>query len=121
MLVSLSAPLVRLPAEPFQAVPAIARAAQRLGVKIIENCAVRSVEKQAGAVNGVHTELGFVRAGKVVCAGGAWSSTFLEAAGEGAAVSRRHAGAPFQAFAWIRGVAAHAGPFARLRCRRGEP
>ena len=64
-------------AEPFQAVPAIARAAQRLGVKIIENCAVRTVETEAGAVTGVHTELGFVRAGKVLCAGGAWSSTFL--------------------------------------------
>ena len=64
-------------AEPFMAVPAIARAAQAKGVTIIENCAVRSVEKEAGAVNEVITELGPVRTNTVMLAGGAWSSTFL--------------------------------------------
>ena len=63
--------------EPFIAVPAIARAAQRAGARIIENCAVRTIETQAGAVSGVVTELGAVRARAVVCAGGVWSSTFL--------------------------------------------
>ena len=64
-------------AEPFTAVPAIARAAQRSGFKIIENCAVRTVNTQAGRVTGVVTEIGPVRADAVVCAGGAWSSAFL--------------------------------------------
>ncbi|MFT7460505.1 MAG: glycine/D-amino acid oxidase-like deaminating enzyme, partial [Planctomycetota bacterium] len=64
-------------AEPFIAVPAIARAAQRGGVRIIENCAVRTIETQAGAASGVVTELGSVRSSAVVCAGGAWSSAFL--------------------------------------------
>jgi glycine/D-amino acid oxidase-like deaminating enzyme len=64
-------------AEPFIAVPGIARAAQSLGVKIIENCAVRSIDSEAGVVAGVLTETGKVRANAVVCAGGAWSSAFL--------------------------------------------
>ena len=64
-------------AEPFTAVPAIARAAQRGGVKIVENCAVRTIQSQAGVVSGVVTELGTVRSNAVVCAGGAWSSAFL--------------------------------------------
>ena len=64
-------------AEPSIAVPAIARAAQRAGIRIIENCAVRTTETQAGVVSGVITELGTVRANAVVCAGGAWSSAFL--------------------------------------------
>jgi glycine/D-amino acid oxidase-like deaminating enzyme len=64
-------------AEPFIAVPAIARAAQRKGVSIIENCAVRVIEKQAGVVSGVVTELGPVKANAVICCGGAWSSPFL--------------------------------------------
>ncbi len=64
-------------AEPFTAVPAIARATQNNGVKIIENCAVRTVETEAGAISGVITELGLVRTKAIVCAAGAWSSTFL--------------------------------------------
>ena len=64
-------------AEPFIAVPAIARAAQRAGARIIENCAARTIETQAGAVSGVITELGAVRARAVVCASGVWSSAFL--------------------------------------------
>ena len=64
-------------AEPFIAVPAIARAAQRAGARIIENCAARTIETQAGAVSGVITELGTVRTRTVICASGVWSSTFL--------------------------------------------
>ncbi len=64
-------------AEPFVAVPGIARAAQRLGARIIENCAVRSLETEAGQVSGVVTELGSVKASTVMCSGGAWSSAFL--------------------------------------------
>ncbi|WP_162937899.1 FAD-binding oxidoreductase [Kiloniella sp. EL199] len=63
-------------AEPSIAVPRLARAAQRLGVKIIENCAVRSLDVVAGKLSGVHTELGRVEAKQVVSAAGAWSSLF---------------------------------------------
>ena len=64
-------------AEPFKAVPAMARAAQKDGCRIIENCAVRSIETAAGEVSLVFTEQGEVKTGAVVCAGGAWSSLFL--------------------------------------------
>ena len=64
-------------AEPFRAVPALARALQRAGGCVIENCAVRGVDLQAGAVSGVVTERGPVGAKAVVCAGGAWSSLLL--------------------------------------------
>ena len=63
-------------AEPWVAVPALARAASRAGVSIVENCAVRTVEVGAGRVRGVATEQGAVRSDRVVLAGGAWS-TFL--------------------------------------------
>ena len=68
-------------AEPFAAVPALARAAHRLGVSIIENCAVRTVETAGGQVRGVRTERGPVRADRVVLAGGAWSTYFAANAG----------------------------------------
>lgn len=64
-------------AEPFVAVPAIARATQRLGVKIHERCAVRSLVTTAGKVTGAITEQGEIRAQAVLCAGGAWTSKFL--------------------------------------------
>ncbi len=64
-------------AEPFVAVPALARAARRLGVSITEGCAVRTVETTGGRVTGVRTERGPVRAERVVLAGGAWSTYFV--------------------------------------------
>ncbi len=64
-------------AEPFVAVPALARAVQRTGGRVVEDCAVRGVEFQGGAVSGVVTERGRVRANAAVCAGGAWSSLLL--------------------------------------------
>lgn len=63
-------------AEPFKAVPAWARAVRKLGGAIRENCAVRTVDIQAGKVVGVVTEEGLVRTQSVVCAGGAWTSLF---------------------------------------------
>ncbi|MCZ6619627.1 MAG: FAD-binding oxidoreductase [Gammaproteobacteria bacterium] len=63
-------------AEPFKAVPGIARAVQRAGGAIRENCAVRTIDSEAGRVTGVVTELGRIRAQSVVCAAGAWSSLF---------------------------------------------
>lgn len=64
-------------AEPFKAVPALARAVQRLDGSICENCAVRTIDIEAGRVVGVITEHGRVGARSVVCAAGAWSSLFL--------------------------------------------
>ena len=63
-------------AEPWLAVPAIARAAQRDGVIIRDQCAVRSIEQTNGQVSAVITESGPVRCERVVLAGGAWSSMF---------------------------------------------
>ena len=68
-------------AEPTLAVSAMARAAQRAGVKIFQNCAVRSVELQAGRISGVVTESGSVRCETIVLAGGAWSRRFCHNAG----------------------------------------
>ena len=63
-------------AEPFLAVPALARAVQKMGVKITERCAVRTLETSGGAVSGVVTEQGLINCSSVVCAGGAWASLF---------------------------------------------
>lgn len=68
-------------AEPWKAVPAIARAARALGAEIHEQTAVRALERQAGRISGVVTERGTVRATSVVLAGGVWSRAFLENAG----------------------------------------
>lgn len=68
-------------AEPFKAVPALARACQRLGVTIAENCAVRGLDLQGGKVAGVVTEKGPIRCERVLLAGGAWSSLLLRSLG----------------------------------------
>ena len=68
-------------AEPFVAVPALARAAHRAGAVIIEGCAARTLDIAAGRVAGVVTEAGRVRCAQVVLAGGAWSSGFAANAG----------------------------------------
>lgn len=67
-----------LRAEPWVAVPALAEIAAREGVTIIERCAVRCLDLRAGAVGGVVTERGRIAAPRVVLAGGAWSSLFLQ-------------------------------------------
>jgi len=64
-------------AEPWVAVPMLARLATAEGVEIFENCAVRALEITAGQVSGVITEAGTIRAEQVLLAGGAWSSLFL--------------------------------------------
>lgn len=63
--------------EPGMAVPAIARAAQDRGVALLEDCAVRTVETEAGHVSAVVTERGVIRCSSVVVAGGVWSRLFL--------------------------------------------
>jgi len=64
-------------AEPWLAVPALARLAVKMGAVIVENCAARSLDMQAGRVAGVVTEAGLLRTSNVVMAGGAWSRLFL--------------------------------------------
>jgi glycine/D-amino acid oxidase-like deaminating enzyme len=61
--------------EPQLAAPAIATAARTKGAKLFQNCAVRSVERQAGKITSVITEKGEIKTSKVVVAGGAWSSS----------------------------------------------
>lgn len=64
-------------AEPALAVPALARAAQRAGATIVQNCAVRTFETSAGRISGVVTEQGLIRCSAVLVAGGAWSGMLL--------------------------------------------
>lgn len=68
-------------AEPWLAVPALARLAAREGVVIAEDCAARRLDLAAGRVAGVVTEKGRIAAPAVVLAGGAWSALFLRAHG----------------------------------------
>lgn len=65
-------------AEPWLAVPALARLAVRHGAKIVENCAARSLELSGGKISAVRTEAGRVESSTVLVAGGAWSSLFLK-------------------------------------------
>ena len=64
-------------AEPWLAVPALARLAARKGVTIVENCAARTLDISAGRVSGVWTEAGLIETSNVLVAGGAWSSLLL--------------------------------------------
>lgn len=63
-------------AEPAMATRAIAKSAQQHGATILNQCAVRGIDIEAGRVAGVVTEHGRIRAPAVVCAGGVWSSYF---------------------------------------------
>lgn len=63
-------------AEPTMAAPALAAAAQALGVTIHQNCAVRGLDTAGGKVAGVVTERGRIASDAVLCAGGAWASMF---------------------------------------------
>jgi glycine/D-amino acid oxidase-like deaminating enzyme len=61
-------------ADPEKTSDAFARAAASHGATIILDCAVQRVVTHDGAVNGVVTEHGEIRAPWVVCAAGAWSA-----------------------------------------------
>ncbi|WP_380058770.1 NAD(P)/FAD-dependent oxidoreductase (plasmid) [Falsihalocynthiibacter sp. SS001] len=68
-------------AEPWVAVPEIAKLAVEAGATIIENCAARRLDIQGGRVTGVVTENGTIRTSEVLLCGGAWSGLFAEAHG----------------------------------------
>ena len=64
-------------AEPFIAVPAMAKGLQAKGGQIFTNCAARGLETSAGRVSAVVTERGVIATDTVVLAGGYWSRRFL--------------------------------------------
>lgn len=68
-------------ADPERATDAFARAAIAQGASLHLGCAVQGVTTQAGAVAGVVTERGEVRAPAVVCAAGAWSARLARTLG----------------------------------------
>ncbi|WP_218588618.1 NAD(P)/FAD-dependent oxidoreductase [Marivita hallyeonensis] len=68
-------------AEPWVAVPALAGIATRDGAVIVEGCAARTLDLEAGRITGVYCEAGRIACSEVVVAGGAWSSLFLRAHG----------------------------------------
>jgi len=63
-------------AEAWQAIPALAELAQSEGASIIENCAVRLLDIEGGAIKAVVTEKGKIACEQVVLAAGAWSGVF---------------------------------------------
>jgi len=68
-------------AEPFIAVPAMARALQARGGMVFTSCAARGIEMSAGRVSALVTEKGTIRTDTVLVAGGYWSRRFLGNAG----------------------------------------
>jgi glycine/D-amino acid oxidase-like deaminating enzyme len=64
-------------AEPFIAVPAMAKFFQSKGGSVVTNCAARGVEFSIGRVSSVVTEKGAIATDTVILAGGYWSSRFL--------------------------------------------
>ncbi|KIC39079.1 D-amino acid oxidase [Ruegeria sp. ANG-R] len=64
-------------AEPMITSSAIANAAIRRGVTIVERCAVRTLERSGDKVTGVQTEKGLITCDHVVLATGLWSRKFL--------------------------------------------
>ena len=64
-------------AEPAQAAPAMALAAQKQGATLVQSCAVRGLITQQGRISGVVTEQGEIACEQVLLAGGAWSRRFL--------------------------------------------
>jgi glycine/D-amino acid oxidase-like deaminating enzyme len=65
-------------AEPWVAVPLLAKGAVARGAVISENCAVRTLDLAGGRVAGVVTEAGRIACSHVVLAGGAWSRLFAQ-------------------------------------------
>ncbi|MFT7772778.1 NAD(P)/FAD-dependent oxidoreductase [Roseateles sp.] len=70
-------------ADPSRAAPAIARGVIKHGGVVLQGCAARGIEREAGAVSGVITERGVIRTRQVVMAGGAWAASFLHQLGIG--------------------------------------
>ncbi|WP_294323095.1 FAD-binding oxidoreductase [uncultured Sphingomonas sp.] len=63
-------------ADPSRAAPAAARAAQRLGAAVVQDCAVRGLETSGGRLSAVVTERGTIRTRTAILSAGAWASSF---------------------------------------------
>jgi glycine/D-amino acid oxidase-like deaminating enzyme len=59
----------------------LAEGAVARGAVLVEDCAVRRLDRAGGRITGVYTEKGRIACDQVVVAGGAWSSLFLRAEG----------------------------------------
>lgn len=68
-------------ADTSRAAPTIARGVIKHGGIVVQNCAARGIEQQAGAVSGVITERGVIKTRQVVLSGGAWAASFLHQLG----------------------------------------
>lgn len=68
-------------ADPGKAAPAVAAALLKLGGTVLQNCAARGIEREAGRVSGVVTEMGTIKTRTAVYAGGAWASSFCRQLG----------------------------------------
>jgi glycine/D-amino acid oxidase-like deaminating enzyme len=68
-------------ADPEKTMDAFAAAAVRHGARIELGCAVQRIVTRGGAVEGVVTERGEIRAPSIVCAAGAWSSRLARTVG----------------------------------------
>ncbi|UOA29456.1 4-methylaminobutanoate oxidase (formaldehyde-forming) (plasmid) [Pseudosulfitobacter sp. DSM 107133] len=68
-------------ADPASAAPLIARGVMQHGGVVLQGCAARGIETEAGAVSAVVTERGVIRTSQVVMAGGAWAGSFLHQSG----------------------------------------
>ena len=68
-------------ADPSRAAPLIAKGILKHGGEVIQGCAARGIETEAGAVSAVVTEKGRIRTKQVVLSGGAWAGSFLHQSG----------------------------------------
>ena len=68
-------------ADPSRAAPLIAKGILKHGGQVIQSCAARGIETEAGAVSAVVTEKGRIRTKQVVLSGGAWAGSFLHQSG----------------------------------------
>ncbi|MGR3824051.1 MAG: NAD(P)/FAD-dependent oxidoreductase [Salipiger marinus] len=64
-------------ADPARAAPLIAKGVMKHGGHVVQTCAARGLELEAGRVAGVVTEKGTIRTRAVVVAGGAWAASFM--------------------------------------------
>lgn len=68
-------------ADPTIAAPVVAKAVIKRGGFILQRCAARGIETEAGRVAGVITERGVIRTRMVVLSAGAWASSFCHQLG----------------------------------------
>lgn len=68
-------------ADPVKTTEAFAAAATRLGADLLSGCIVEAIETTGGAIAGLRTEAGEIKASTVLIAAGAWSSRLLRLLG----------------------------------------